>query len=113
MATNRRLQVRLATLEAVHQRIERACQQEHAEGAIQQVRQFLTDQGIEQGLHESLAEAFARGLGISIRELKARLHEAARAGVPMPLLGTGVNQAFGEAPRETNMRSLVATDNVP
>ena len=81
--TNSSLQWRLASLEAVHQRLQRADQHEPAEGAIQQVRQFLSDEGVEPGPHESLAEAFARGLGISIRELKARLHKAARAGVPM------------------------------
>jgi hypothetical protein len=43
----------------------------------EQLRRTLHTWGIEQGETESLADAFARALGITTRELKTRLQEMA------------------------------------
>ena len=75
----RSLHARIAELEEIHQRAIRARDCSSAEGgsAIEKVRQYLNDRGIEQEKTESLAGAFARALGIDARELKARLQAAA------------------------------------
>jgi hypothetical protein len=46
--------------------------------AVEKVRQILSALGIEQQKTESLAETFARALGITSRELRSRLADAAR-----------------------------------
>ncbi len=44
------------------------------------VRRLLTIAGTEQGPRESLAEAMARAMGITMSELKARFQAAAAGG---------------------------------
>ena len=57
---------------------DRATQQaNHAEQAREKVREILRMRGVVQGPNESLAEAFARALGITCLQLKSYL--AARA----------------------------------
>jgi hypothetical protein len=74
----RSLHTRIAELEEIHQQAIRArdCSTE-GESAIEKIRQYLSDRGIEQAGTESLAETFARALGIAPGELKAHLEDAA------------------------------------
>jgi hypothetical protein len=78
----RSLHARIAQLEEIHQHALRArdCS---AEGwsPSEEIRQYLSDLGIEQAEKESLAATFARALGISVSELRAQLQRRA-AGLP-------------------------------
>jgi hypothetical protein len=76
------LHARIAQLEEVHQQAIRArnCSAEGG-SAIKKIRQYLSERGIEQAGTESLAETFARALGISGSELRVRLQRRA-AGLP-------------------------------
>jgi hypothetical protein len=77
----RSLETRLSELEKVHERERRAraysARVADASKFHEKVRQFLSALGIEQQKTESLAETFARALGITSRELRTRLAEAA------------------------------------
>jgi hypothetical protein len=76
----RSLHARIAELEEIHQQALRArdCSTEMASGfAIENIREYLSERGIEQAGTESLAEAFARALGVASGELKAYLEEVA------------------------------------
>jgi DNA-binding transcriptional regulator YiaG len=69
---------RIARLEETHQRKVRANDrsfEEDSAAAIEKVQQYLSEQGIQQSPEESLAETFARALGISTDELKKWLME--------------------------------------
>ena len=74
---NWKLYGRLAALERT---CEAACLAQRsaalADGSVvEKLRETLRACGIEQGETESLADTFARGLGITTRELKVRLQE--------------------------------------
>jgi len=72
------LKSRLGRLEAVHQRMVRATDpsfEEDSAAAIEKVQHYLNEQGIQQTPEESLAETFARALGIGTDELRKRLIE--------------------------------------
>jgi hypothetical protein len=76
----RSLTSRIAALEESHQQAIRASNNFARSGggsAIEEIQQYLRDRRIEQAGTESLAETFARALGIGSEELKARLHETA------------------------------------
>jgi protein subunit release factor A len=76
----RSLHARIAELEKTQQQAIRArdCSSEMASGsAIEKIREYLSDHGIEQEATESLAATFARAIGVSLGELKERLREAA------------------------------------
>lgn len=75
-----KLHRRLAELERVSEARARAQPADGEVPAIEIVRQYLRDRGIEQGPLESLAETFARSLGISCRELDERLRAGTLAG---------------------------------
>jgi len=70
----RSLYARLTGLERACKAASRARSAQLADGsAAEKIRAILAACGIEQSPTESLAEAFARALGISCQELKARL----------------------------------------
>ena len=87
---------RIAELEEIHQQATRAqdCDAE-GESAIEKISQYLKNRGIEQARTESLAETFARTLGITSRESKAHLEEAAfrQSGVTLTTPTRGRNPA--------------------
>jgi hypothetical protein len=75
----RSFHARVAKLEATHERARASYSAELAgASAVEKVRQILSALGIEQQKTESLAETFARALGITSRELRSRLADAAR-----------------------------------
>jgi hypothetical protein len=75
---------RIAELEKVYERERRAraysARVADASKRHEWVRWFLKALGTEQGAKESLAEAMARAMGITMSELKARLQAAAAGG---------------------------------
>ena len=70
---------RLAHLErfyaAVSQSVLRAVTESAAAEAMEKIREILRLSGVQQQQNESLAEATARALGISVQELKIRLEQ--------------------------------------
>jgi hypothetical protein len=78
------LETRLAELEKFHEResLARAYSARVADASKfhEWVRWFLKALGTEQGAKESLAEAMARAMGITMSELKGRFQEAAAGG---------------------------------
>ena len=79
----RGFQARLAGLEKIHERdkLARASAARVANGShLEWVRRLLKVLGTEQGENESLAEALARAMGMSMRELRGRIQEAAAGG---------------------------------
>ena len=78
---NRSIRSRLVELERVHSRLVREHLTEEARNAgIEWARNLTRILGVEQEKTESPAEALARALHISARELMGRLHEAAAGG---------------------------------
>ena len=71
---------RLAELERVSEARARENPPDSGPPAIEIIRHYLRSRGIEQGPLESLAETFARSLGISCRELDERLRAGTLAG---------------------------------
>ena len=72
------LKSRIARLEETHQRKVRANDpsfEEDSAAAIEKVQQYLDEKGVQQAPEESLAETFARALGIGTDELRRRLIE--------------------------------------
>jgi hypothetical protein len=72
----RKLYARLAQLERAYAAARRAKSDvSQGESAVEWVREFLRTQGIDPGPRpkESLAETFARALGITSKELKSHL----------------------------------------
>ena len=92
----RSLHARIAQLEEIHQQAIRArdCGGE-GESAIEKIRQYLSDRAIEQAGTESLAETYARALGITSGQLKAHLEEAAfrQSGMALTTPTRGRNPA--------------------
>ena len=77
------IHARLAELERVHDEIVRAG--EHSTegaggGGIQWAHNMLSISGVEQSETESLPEALARAVHISMKELRGRLQEGASGG---------------------------------
>jgi hypothetical protein len=65
---------RLAELERVAEaRVRAQPADDDEDSSIEMVKQYLRARGIEQSPLESLAETFARALGITCRELRERL----------------------------------------
>ena len=73
------MQARLAHLErfyaAVSQSVLSAATESAAAEAMEKIREILRLSGVQQQHNESLAEATARALGISVQELKIRLEQ--------------------------------------
>ena len=76
---NWKLYGRLAALERTCEAARLArCSAAQADGSVvEKLRETLRACGIEQGETESLADSFARGLGITTRELKVHFQEIA------------------------------------
>jgi AraC-like DNA-binding protein len=73
----RNLHRRLGQLEEKHAAAREARRHASVESPIPQIREILRANNFEQGPRESLAETFARFLGMSSRELNSRLMERA------------------------------------
>jgi len=80
MQMKRSFYARVAQLEKVHERekLARAYDARIADGSrLEWVRRFLKALGTEREGNESLAEALARAMAISMSELKVRIRDAA------------------------------------
>jgi hypothetical protein len=76
VATNRKVYARIAELERAYAAARRAKSDvSQGESAVEWVREFLRARGIDPGPRpqESLAETFARALGITSMELRSHL----------------------------------------
>jgi hypothetical protein len=76
VATSRKVYARIAELERAYAAARRTqADLTQGESAVEWVREFLRAQGIDPGPRpkESLAETFARALGITSRELRSHL----------------------------------------
>lgn len=83
-AQKRKLDARLTDLERFFSAAVNALpEKERPDDAIATVRVILAELGVEQEGHESLAEAFARALGMTPRELHDELRKRAMGAQPL------------------------------
>ena len=83
-AQKRKLDARLTDLEGFFSAaVSTLSEKERSDDAIATVRAILADLGGEQEGHESLAEAFARTLGMTLRELHDELMKRAMGAQPL------------------------------